>query len=53
MEWVQLQIKVLIDKMIHLEHKILPDIQMEPESSHLIKRNNLQIRVVGDSGQEI
>jgi len=39
--------------MIRLEHKILPDIQTEQESSLLIKKIKIQIKAVGDSGQEI
>jgi hypothetical protein len=39
--------------MIRLEHKILPDIRTEQESSLLIKKNNIQIKAVGDLGQEI
>lgn len=50
MEWVQ--IKVLKDKMIHLEHKILLDMQMGQGKFLLITMNN-KIRVAEDLGQEI
>jgi len=51
---MQLQIKVVIDKMIRLEHKILLDMQTEQGKFLLIKMNNkIQIKVAEDLGQEI
>jgi hypothetical protein len=51
---MQLQIKVAIDKMIRLEHKILLDMQTEQGKFLLIKMNNkIQIKVAEDLGQEI